>query len=393
MELLTLDSNYQPAELVERYASLLWTERYSTVGDFQLVTTDVERMLNLLPLESLVSLRESTVPMLVEVHKVEKGLNGAPVLTVTGRSFESVLERRVTVRISTSNGGVTYSKIPWIVPARISSDAAYYAIRKIIGDPVDRRIESGLTQGEINATPSIRYQLSLQAGWLSVNDELPMVDLPLPSDFIYVEPNDITPEYQFEIKAGNLYSVVIEFLAANHHGLKAVRPGQGETKIGIEIYNGADLTNTVVFDAKFDQFEGATYLLSEAGSTNWAYVISKTAFEQVSKTTLTPPDTGPTGLDRRVTLVDISGEEGVDTPEARRTRGLIELYKYNATALFDGQISEQVAAGYNTDYFLGDIIRLDGEYGLSEFVRVAEFIRSEDNTGSKAYPTFETVIE
>jgi hypothetical protein len=39
MELLTLDNNYQPSELIERYASLVWTERYSNAGDFQLVTT------------------------------------------------------------------------------------------------------------------------------------------------------------------------------------------------------------------------------------------------------------------------------------------------------------------------------------------------------------------
>jgi hypothetical protein len=29
MELMTLDSNFQPNNLVERYGSLIWTERYS----------------------------------------------------------------------------------------------------------------------------------------------------------------------------------------------------------------------------------------------------------------------------------------------------------------------------------------------------------------------------
>ena len=143
----------------------------------------------------------------------------------------------------------------------------------------------------------------------------------------------------------------------------------------------------MVFDAKFDQFEDATYLLSYTGSANWAYVFSTSASQTVAKNT--SPE--PSGLDRRVLYLDVSSETGTDSEESRRTRGLIELYKYNATALFDGQIAEQVADGYNRDYFLGDIIRLDGEYGLSEFVRVAEFIRSDDNTGSKAYPTFEVV--
>jgi hypothetical protein len=383
MELLTLDSNYQPSQLVERYNSLLWTERYSSAGDFQLVTTDVSRMLKLLPLESLITLRESTVPMLVEVHKIQKSITGAPVLTVTGRSFESVLERRVTLRIVTYDNGATYHIEPWIIPGMLPSDTAYYAIRKVIGDLVDRRVQpwSGIEQ----------FQIGPQSPWISSYDAMPMIDLPLPADFVYVEPDDTTPERQFEIKPGNLYTVVMELLASNHHGLKAVRPSLGNTKIGIEIYNGADLTNTVVFDARFDQFEDATYLLSNAGSTNTAYVASKTAFQEVYKTTANTEADIPHSLNRRVTLVDISGEEGVDTPEARRTRALIELYKYNATALFDGQIGEQVAASYNRDYFLGDIIRLDGEYGLTENVRVSEFIRSADSTGNKAYPTFEVV--
>jgi len=61
--------------------------------------------------------------------------------------------------------------------------------------------------------------------------------------------------------------------------------------------------------------------------------------------------------------------------------------------MYDGTLTDQFLAGFNRDYFLGDILRLDGEYGLSEFVRVSEFIRSDDSTGSKAYPTFETVSD
>jgi Siphovirus ReqiPepy6 Gp37-like protein len=383
MELLTLDNNYQPSELIERYASLVWTERYSNAGDFQLVTTDVERMINLLPLESMVTLRESTVPMLVEVHKIEKSFTGAPVLTVTGRSFETVLERRATLLIGSAPDGTPGTFRPWNEAANSPSCAAYYAIRRMIGDLVDRRSEAGVT-------PPDGYQLSPQSPWITSEDALPMVDLPIPADFVNVEFSDATPEQLYEIKFGNLYTVVMELLNSNHHGLKSIRPAVNDVaKIGIEIYNGADLTNVVVFDAKFDQFEDSTYLLSNAGSANWGYVVSKTAFVEVPKT-LAPV---PSGLDRRVMLVDITGEEGVDTSEARRTRGLIELYKYNATALFDGQIGDQVASGYNNDYFLGDIIRLDGEYGLSQNVRVAEFIRSEDSTGSKAYPTFEAIVE
>lgn len=364
MELLTLDSNYQPAELIERFGSLVWTERYSSCGDFQLVTTDIARISKLLPLESTVTIRESTVPMQVEAHKIEKSKAGPYTLTVVGRSFESVLERRVVVRFVVFEGPTAPLLIPRITSP---SEAAYQAILFTIGNNAD-----------IPPTNS-SY------------DALPMVDVIRPADYVDNPPDEDMQTY--EVKAGNLYTSVMELLNANHHALKAVRPVLGSNKIGIEIYNGADLTDLVVFDAKFDQFDDATYLLSYTGSANWAYVASATGSQTVAKNAPPIDDPGyqPSGLDRRVLYLDVSSEADADSLEARYTRGLIELYKNNVTALFDGHISEQVASGYNRDYFLGDIVRLDGEFGLSENVRVAEFIRSDDSTGSKAYPTFEMV--
>lgn len=373
MELLTLNDDYQPASLVERYGSLIWTERYSTAGDFQLISNDIERMINLLPLESLVTIRESTVPMVVEVHEIKKSPNAAPVLTVKGRSFETVLDRRATALLTNprdlnTTDGSANPKIPWVEVAAEPSDAAYNAMRKILGDGV-RSTVSG--------------PLPAQQPILSLNDALPMVDLIAPADYA----RGVGSSFNFEIKPGNLYDVTMELINSNRHGLKAVRPTLNNDKIGIEIYNGADLTDTVMFDARFDQFDDSTYLLSYTGSYNVAYVLSKSDSQLVNKTQA--PE--PSGLDRRVLLVDVSGEQNADTDDSRKTRGLVELYKYNVTALFDGHISDQIANDYNNTYFLGDIIRLDGEYGLSQTVRVAEFIRSEDNTGSKAYPTFEVV--
>jgi hypothetical protein len=370
MELLTLDANYQPAELIERYNSLLWTERYVDTGDFQLVTSDIERMLALLPLESCVTIRESTVPMLVEARKIQKDSKGVPLLTVTGRSFESVLERRAAAMTAVAGG----PRVAWIEEREEPSDAAYHAIRKTIGD-TKSRVRTLLPA--VNLAPISPMNSPL--------DVLPMVDQPLPADYSPGTSN------KFEIKPGNLYTTVIELVNVNHHGIKAVRPELGSNQVTIEIVNGADLTHEVVFDAKFDQFDDATYLLSYMGSTNKAYVYSKTSNSQIDKNTYAVPSDEPNGLKRRVLYLDISSEEGTDSPEARRIRGLMELYKYNATALFDGAVAQQVETGYNRDYFLGDIIRLDGEYGLSENVRVSEFIRSDDNTGSKAYPTFEMV--
>lgn len=362
MELMTM-SNLQPDRFVENYRSLIWAERYAKAGDFELVSDNVFETINLLPLETMVCLRESTVPMVVEMHKITKPLRGAPTLSVIGRSFETVLDRRAATNTLPPDIG----RIPWTIQAEKEADAAYQAMRIVLGD-IERSQEGNVVLSEVS--PAV-----------SPLDAIPEIDLILPADYNAGTTNS------YEIKAQDLYVTVMELISTNHRGLKAVRPTPTGTKIGIEIYNGADLTEFVQIDARFDQFDNATYLLSKAGSKNLAYVYGPTGSEQILKTQA--PE--PSGLERRVLIVDQSSDTTASLPDVRRTRALVELYKQNHTALFDGEIAQKIAARYNVDYHLGDIIKLVGEYGLSQNVRVAEFIRSSDSSGVKAFPTFEAI--
>jgi len=421
-----MDSSFQPLNAVENYESLIWSERYSDFGDFELTSSDIAGMVSLLPREACVCLRESTVPMIVENYAINKPAREKPTITITGRSYETVLERRVAVNTTLP---ATYSSVPfddWDIDATKESDAAYLAMRIVLGDapryqgstmvlpltnpavsPLDAIAEIDLILpadyidiigvAAWSATPPVAYTAGSRAKyagfvWRAIAPTAP--DPPTITDPSKWE--KLYPWSPYEIKAQNLYGSVMELLNTNRRGLKAVRPVPGDFKIGIEIYNGANLTgegetgdpnHVVVFDARFDQFDDTTYLLSAQGSANVAYVYGSNGAQTVLKNAAAEP----TGLARRVLFVDQSSDTATSSADVRKTRGLIELYKYNATALFDGQIAEQVAEGYDRDYFLGDILKLTGEFGLSQNARVAEFIRTSDATGSKAYPTFEAV--
>jgi hypothetical protein len=362
MELFTLNGNFQPNKLVENYESLIWTERYSRHGDIEIKGGNIQELITLLPKESYVCLRDSTVPMIIEDYKIQKPLTAAPSITITGRSFETVLERRGSVKTAPPA-----ARTAWNISAEKESDAAYKAMRVVLGD-------FPRYQDEVLVLP-------LENPAVSANDAIPEIDLILPADYSTGTTNS------YEIKPGQLYNAVLELIDINHRGLKSVRPVPGESKVGVEIYNGADLTNEVAFDARFDQFVDATYLLSLRGSANVGYVYGTGLSKSVLKTAAAEPS----GLSRRVLVLDLSSDAEVNSNETLNSRGLVELYKYNATALFDGETAIQVAAGYNKQYFLGDILKLVGEYGLSQNVRVAEFIRTSDATGERAYPTFQAV--
>jgi hypothetical protein len=385
MELITLDDYFRGVRLIENYESLLWTERYSSSGDFELISYEVEKTMANMPLESFVTIRESTVPMIVEAHKISKPKGRPVTVTVTGRSFETILERRASVITLPGGGGsdgtAAGARLTWNVNADKQSDAAYKAIRQVVGDPTAR-----------GALPILNPAISPNDAFRRA-DLSQYINLPLPTDYS----TGTTTAY--EIQAGNLYAVVMELINVSHRGLKSVRPpDDSKTTVDLQVYNGADLRATVVFDAKFDQFDDATYLLSYQGSTNMAYVYGGGTGAPAGGTSVRKNTAGAevSGLVRRVLLVDEMTDTTLSSPAIRNSRGLVEHYKNNATALFDGQIAEQVGARFNKPigeggYGLGDIVKLNGEFGVSRDVRVAEFIRSEDATGSKSFPAFQVV--
>lgn len=364
MELAVLNSNFQPAKLVEGHESLIWTERYDTAGDFERKSKDIGGTLAALPIEdqlngvppTIVTLRNSDVPMIVETHKIEKPINGPAVITTTGRSFETVLDRRTTIKGPIGSG----NKIqPWTSQARTAVDAAYDVINKIV------------IQGMAN-----------------VKDIIPEITIDVIRPDGYISAQIVN---NFQVDPGELYAWVLQQIQTDKYGFRAVRPNDlADTKIALEIYTGTDRTKSVVFDARFDQFDSQTYLLSKA---NWKNTNQVTASSDSLE--IVADGNNYSGLSRRVTYFDGSqlavGSPGLTLTNMMETLGKVDLAKRLQTALFSGEVSRQKGSLYGKDYFLGDIVKLTGNYGLSQFVKISEFIRSEDSGGEKAYPTFQSL--
>lgn len=364
MELMTLDANRQPAKLVEQYDSLIWTERFNTVGDFQIQTGDIDRFMNLLPEGTYVTLRESNVPMIVETHNIVRKRNEATKLIIKGRSFESILDRRISISAVAAGLG------DWNVVAKIPSDVAYYIIKRICVD-----------------------------GVLSANDIFPaaLVQFNTPADYL----TGTGPNRSFSVPRGNLLNAVLTFLQAEakadatttpatpavvQHGIRAVRPNASGTAVGIEIYVGTDRSGTVYFDGTRDLLDDGSYLFSKVGSGTSAVVLGQT-----SAVTLEKGSVAPSGMDRRVILVD-GTSSGVADQATLVEHGKLSLAEASQTSIFDGSIDQNLSPYvYGVDYNLGDIVRLVGDYGLEEKARVTEYIRAEDNNGVKSYPTLVTV--
>lgn len=362
MDLMTLNAQNQQSKLIENYDSLIWAERFNTIGDFQIETGNVE-FLDLLPEGTVLTLRESNVPMVVETHEVERKKKQPVKYRIKGREYTKILAQRQAIQ------SVVGALSDWAVVAKQPSDVAYFIMYKIcvegICDPAD-------------IFPPERVQFIA------------------PSDYL----EGLRPNRQFSVTRGNLLNVVMGLLQSEapadpdtdppspevvQHGIRAMRPDRNGTAIGIEIYKGVDRSSTIRFEATRDMLDDGSYLFSSVNEATSAYVLGPQGALKLHK------GEEKSGLDRKVILVDAS-TSGINENDILKEEGTRALGNAKKIARFDGSLNQELNPyTFNVDYGLGDIVMTVGDYGLVTPARVSEYIRSEDATGSKAYPTLVSI--
>lgn len=364
MDLIKLNEQYQQGKLIERYDSLIWTERYNGIGDFEIQTGDAS-FLDLLPVGTNLSLRESNVPMQVERHLIERKKKAPVKYIIKGRDFTKILAQRQAIQ------SVIGALGEWKVVAKQPSDVAHFVIYKIC-------VEGICDVKDIFPTDKVQFIA--------------------PSDYL----EESRPNREFVVSRGNLLSVVIGLLqseaeeepdtdppspAVVQHGIRAMRPNTSGSAIGIQIYKGVDRTATIRFEATRDMLDDGSYLFSVEGEGTSAYVLGPTTALKLHK------GEELSGLERKVILVDGS-TSGVTESDTLKAEGTRALHNAKKIARFDGSINQDLSPyKYNVHYGLGDMVMTVGDYGLVTPARVTEYIRSEDKTGSKSYPTLVSIDE
>jgi hypothetical protein len=105
-----------------------------------------------------------------------------------------------------------------------------------------------------------------------------------------------------------------------------------------------------------------------------------------------------TGFDLRAIQVfaeDITTDQVGSDPavllDILNSRAQDALVANKAVQAVDGEIVPESQLKYGTHYYLGDIIEVQGNSGTINAARVTEYIRSQDSTGEKAYPTVSVI--
>lgn len=355
MEVYILDSLLRRVQVIDKYESLIWTERFSAFGDFELVLPSTLENRSKFNVGAQLACNDSYRMMTVETIDDTTNEDGEATLTISGPSVEKILEDRVA--------------------KDELSDLATNPKWVLTGTP-----------GYICRTI---FNTVCVAGALDPGDVIPFITAGniLPADSI-AEP---TEEITVEIEPQSVYDIVKKICDLYDLGFRFVR-NFDNSQLLFNIYSGSDrsvaqsVRPAIVFSPGMDNLQNVTELTTMDSHKNCAYVFSPAGYEVVYPSTVDP---GVEGFERRVLVVNASDIQA-DNPDASALmiqRGLEELSKRRIFKGFDGEVDQYSTYKYGVDYQLGDLVTLQNKDGAIAQMRVTEQILVSDKEGERSYPT------
>jgi hypothetical protein len=372
VDIYTLGSKFLPKNHVNEFVSAIWTERYFSAGDCEIVVAATQDMIEMLAPGTFLWTRGSKEVMYVETHSIEKGL-----LTVKGSGLLKFLDERQAWFRNLENDG---SDPNTTLVAELSSEVM----------TAGQLISQAVYQTVIAPTPFGSHWTNANLDWAA--DDIPGLILG-PID------NNGTPQ-RFSIPLGPLYSSIQRLAEEQGLGLKLYLDSASYDSgfvFKFATYRGKNRTSEqsvhsmVRLTPKMDALNDVNEVRSISQYKNVFYVNYK------NKITVhyIPGLPIPTGFDRRVMVVEAPDiyfnpalPEYNDKVAAFReqvARNTMANHLY--VQAIDGNVSAKIPYTYGKDYGLGDVIELQGYTDVFSKARVTEYIRAQDQYGEREYPT------
>lgn len=355
MDVLILNKSFDCVLVIDDYTSFIWTERFNRYGDFEIYSKVSIELLSSIKIGYYVYLRDSEKMMIIEQIKIETDIEDGSVMIISGRSLESLLERRIIWNQTILSGNINAG------------------IKKLI------------TENLINPTLTERAI----------------------SNFVYedtTDPKILGMSLEAQITGDNLYEAISTLCDTFGIGFKIELNAQNE--FVFSLYSGINRSLNqeevvpVIFSPDFENVLNSTSNYDIKDYRNVALVAGEDEDVGVSRRCVVIGD--QTGLDRREIFVDArdiqsEDEYGETIPDEEyyaqlRERGEEYLNDCPFINNFEGG-TESSYYTYGVDFKMGDIVHIEDQFGQMTQARIVELIRSKDTSGSRIYPSFVTYNE
>lgn len=340
-----INGTFARTHVIDNATSIIWVTRYNEAGEFELYLPATPERLELFTRDEVILTRENDDgAMWVENVSLQTDAENGDFLTVSGRSAECLLGRRIVPKQTTFRDTAT-----------------------------ETVIRSLITQNIINPTQA--------------NRKIDLITLGTAQGY--------TETINKQVTGGNLLDVVSDICKGQSYGFKmSFTNGQ----FVFDLYKGVDRSYNqatrpfVVFSPEYENLGNSEYSEDKTTLYNAVYV----AGEGEGTNRVIVGVGGTAGLQRRETWIDARNESS-DTDSGTLTpteyaymlaqQGNEEIKKATKTVNFGGEILNFDVYKYGVDYGLGDIVQIVNEYGIQGTATVTEVTEVEDETGYHIYPT------
>jgi hypothetical protein len=201
---------------------------------------------------------------------------------------------------------------------------------------------------------------------------------------------------------GPVYDAMKEIATTYEVGMRIVLDKTQVPNLGFVSYKGLDRTSgqtinaPVRFSPQMDSFTNIKEIQSQAKFKTQAYAFAPGNPDGLATepgvSVLSSPDY--MGFDLRAMLVfaeDITTDQVGASPanlvSILNSRATDALSNNKFVKAVDGEIVPENQYQYGIHYNLGDVIEVQGNTGVVQDARVTEYIRTQDASGEKSYPT------
>lgn len=348
MDIYVMDGLNGITDIISTFQSAIWNVQYFDKNDFQLVVAATDKNLSALKVGAYlvrdedISGNEYNNVMVIEGYKLDFDTESGWVLTITGKGLKTIVGQRI-VWSQTNLSGL-----------------AEEGIRQVISENI-----------------------------ISPTDASRTID-----NFVLDDLNGYEDTIELQLLGENIADWLVEICKTYGYGWDVyIKNGQYVFKL----YKGTDRTynqnevTPVVFSPEFDNLLSSSYDYNIEDYQNAALIGGEG--DGINQRTATIGTA--TGLDRYEAYIDggsVSSNGEIITVETYTKMleeyGQTQLNQTAFTQKFSGDIDPAGLFTINEDYYLGDLVQIENEKGITAAPRIIEIIYAEDENGSSVVPTF-----
>lgn len=424
IDIYVLDGNLQPLALIDNYTSLIWVNRYVENGDCELYIEATTENLSYLRKGNYLQRADDDMVCRIEKIELETDAEKGNFLIITGYDVKKILSQRI-IWNTISVDGKTEDYIRQIIRENVvTPNQSSRYITNASGTPnFFLGNKAGFTDVITEQTSYKNVEEKIQEictkyGWgFKIIVDIGNFYFVLykgtdRSNYVIFSPefeNIISTKYVDD--KSDFYNVAL--VGGEGEGSERARnvSGYAEGLNRSEIFVDADdISRTITYDELTDLYpNGSIYPQGASTFAHWRmdYInIPNVDAEQFREVKERYPNGQEVRIDGNLYWqcydVDIAVLERVDASVDFEVtlldvvyntylinRGYEKLAEHAEIISFEGSVDPDTTFTYKSDYFLGDIVKVQNEYGVEADVRIVEVVEYWETNGYRIEPKFE----